>query len=117
MIDEVFNQVMSYVVQIFFLILSFALLYFMRMVKAWISANLSKADQELLRDVASSAVLYVQQRFPEASDLYKLKQSLEKADKLLLEQGLRFDADAMEILIESQLKILKSNMVDVWTKE
>ena len=117
MMDEVFNQIMAYVVQIFFLILSFAMLYFMRMLKAWMSAKLSKAEQELLRDVASSAVLYVQQRFPQATDGHKLKQALDKADKLLLEQGLQFDAGAMEILIESQLKVLKSNMIDVWSNE
>ena len=116
MMDEVVNQILMHVAQIFLLILSFVTLYLVRMLKAWLAAKLTNTEQALLADIASSAVLYVQQKYPTYADSFKLDKALLKADELLKAKGFEFDEKAMETLIESQLFILKNNMIDTWQK-
>jgi len=112
MMDQVFNQIMAYMIDIFFLVATIGLLYVLKMIKA----KLSREQQELLESIASAAVLYVQQTAPNAADKYKLDRALDAAERLLQERGLSVDVEAMKVILESQLKILKSNLADEWKK-
>lgn len=116
MIDELLNQVLLHVIDIFFLVLTFAMLYLVRMVKTWLATKLSKTEQELLEDVASKAVLYVQQKYPNYADSFKLDKALLKADELLKARGFELDETTMETTIEAQLLTLKNSMLDTWKK-
>lgn len=113
MIDQVFNAIMGYMIQIFFLVASIGLLYVLR----WVKAKLTKEQQELLEQLAAVAVLYVQQTAPNATDKYKLNAALEAVENLLKERGLTVDKDAMVAIIEAQVKILKNELALEWQKQ
>ena len=110
MIDAMYTAIIGHIIEAFFLIATIGILYGVR----YIRGKLTAEQQRLLEEITRASVLYVQQRYPAEAPRAKLAIAVDQAVSLLQENGIKVSEDAINVLIESNLKELKRDFGDAW---
>ncbi len=112
MIGELVQMVFHSLVELFFLVATLFLLVGMNALRK----RLSREQQHLVEDLVRCAVLYVQQTMPLDQPTVKLETALQAATHLLAEKGVILQEDILLLHIEAQVKLLKQELGEHWSK-
>ena len=88
--------------------------YVGRYVALFIKTKLTKDQQELLSKLGYDAVLYVQQKFGNYDNKYKLTKASEYISEELKKYKINLTPKQIEVLIESSLIVAKDQFKDTW---
>ncbi|SDZ19710.1 phage holin, LLH family [Tindallia californiensis] len=120
MIETIYTAIVGHVIEIFFLLLALVGIYAGKHIltaKGVIKTKLSPEQFLIVKGIAESVVLFVQQKFRQKQPSEKLDLAVEHAVSILRENGINVDENVLHVMIESNLKRLKKEFGDAWKIE
>ena len=112
MTTALYNAIVGHIVELFFVVASILLLYAIRFLKTKMTAE----QQDLLQQIVSQTVLYVQQTMPREMGTVKLNNAVRQAVELAESKGISVDEEILVVMIESSIKELKVLFGEAWSE-
>ena len=112
MTNALYNAIIGHIVELFFVVASILVLYAVRYIKAKLTAE----QQELLQQIVSQTVLYVQQTMPQELGTVKLNNAVRQAVEMAEAKGISVDEEILVVMIESSIKELKVLFGEAWSE-